>query len=180
MSCAIWRELAASGEALLREGSPERARAEGHFATCASCAERAFLLDPSWAVRRLPDAGFTAAEIARLERSLGDAGRLREIEGAIAPVRRGWRAAAVGGLLALGTMAGLLSIRSGADRTAESPGAPEARLQAAAEAAPQEAGGRAGVSLPAIGAVAPAAARVYELGEDDFALVMVVHETLDL
>jgi hypothetical protein len=36
------------------------------------------------------------------------------------------------------------------------------------------------LSWPAVGSVAPAAARVYDLGQQDFALVMVVHETLDL
>lgn len=174
MSCKVWNELASAGEALLREESPERLRAEQHLAVCSSCAERAFLLDPSWAVRRSFGQVFEASEITELKRSVTKAGRLLDIERTVAPRRRWVRAAAIAVLVAMAAVAGIVSSRTDSARTETQVQVPEAPRPVRLSADGVDA------SLPVIGSLAPAAARVYELGEEEFALVMVVHETLDL
>lgn len=76
MTCSTWSRLVSQGAILLREASPERAAAQQHFASCPECARKAFLLDPSWALRRPDgtesprDPGFSASEVADLEKSV--------------------------------------------------------------------------------------------------------------
>lgn len=184
MSCRTWNELTALGDALLVEDSTERARAESHFESCPACAERAFLLDPGWALRRSPAADFSGAEIEELELRSLRAGRLRDIERSVGAGR--WRslAATVAIAIGLAAVAGVMSLRT------QTPPTP-APLASLAQEAPVAAAGEffepaqptlesPGPSASAIGSVAPAAARVYEIGGEDVDLVMVVHETLDL
>lgn len=177
MSCRTWHELIALGDSLLVEDSPERARALGHFESCPACAERSFLLDPGWSLRRSPDAAFSSEEIEELElRSLRE-GRLRDLERSVGAGR--WRSLAAAAVVAVGVaaIAGVMSLRTDAPKALN----PEAAVAAEGLFEPVEPNIEApGLSVSAIGSVAPAAARVYEIGGEDFALVMVVHETLDL
>lgn len=182
MSCDVWEDLCASGEALLVEDSAERIRAERHFEVCSLCAGRAFLLDPSWAVRNSAALDFAPDELNELKHRLADAGRFRELERSV--TARGGRAlaASVAVVAALAVVAGVMSMRSDSTVTQDRVVA-ENRAQVEASAPGDGAGDtRPGTSLSvsAIGSVVPAAARVYEIGEEDFALVMVVHESLDL
>jgi len=191
VSCETWSELASLGESLLMEGSPERERAQRHFERCPSCAGMAYLLDPSWALRgsersprlgRLEQTGFSESEISILKRDVLESGRMREVEVSVRPRRDRFHAAiAVGLLLVVAVGAALL--RTGDSLTVVDSGAPgstEATVAARRGEVLSIPADRAGLSLPVLGSVAPAAARVYDFGQEDFALVMVVHETLDL
>lgn len=201
MSCETWNELASYADRLLREGSPERSSAERHFARCPSCAERAFLLDPSWAISRttrttrttrtnrlepsessepsapsapLERASFGSREIADLKRAVLEAGRIRVVEGAVHRRRAGMRVAIAAAVLSVLLAGGALLRTIG----------PDTKIEVITSAAEDEFFAVSGVavdlSLPALGSLVPAAARVYDFGQEDFALVMVVHETLDL
>ena len=177
MSCAVWSELVEAGDELLREGSPVRLRAESHFAECPACARRAYLLDPGWAVRGLGPARFSTEETAELERKILDSTRVLGLGKEMRLERSGRRRAGVlaaGVVIALATTAGL-SLRRGAG---EAPAPPP--VSAAVELFGADRSGSTVQSLPRLGGLQPAEARVYELGQKDFALVMVVHETLDL
>lgn len=177
MSCRVWEELAAAGEAVLREDAPERLRAEAHFRECPSCAEKAFLLDPSWAVRKLPAPEFGAEDLAEIQRSLARAERMRGVERRFGTRHPGRRIAAAAVLVALLGVAGILSDRSNSVEVADSGGF---LVKPGAEGRQGDPADELELSLPAIGSLAPETARIYELGEEEFALVMVVHETLDL
>lgn len=184
MSCETWQELVEQGDLLLCEDSRERLAAQRHFRSCPSCAERAYLLDPGWAVRRSVTQMPGEAEIAELKRSILAAGRTRELESAVRGAPSRVRVAAAIALFSVVIAAGAL-IRVGG------PAKPTARVSntenVAVETVPASVAATASafgtvseLSLPAIGSLAPSAARVYDLGQEDFALVMVVHETLDL
>ncbi len=192
MSCDTWNELASFADRLLREGSPERSLAERHFARCPSCAERAFLLDPSWAVSRTNRLGqsqqaeptepsdlaettsFGSREIADLKRIVLEAGRIRAVEGSVHQRPTGRRIAIAAAVLLVLVAGGALFRTIGPATKTEviTPAAAEDFFSISAPAVD--------LSLPAVGSLAPAAARVYDFGQEDFALVMVVHETLDL
>lgn len=195
MSCESWSELLAHGERLLWEGSPERQAAERHFRSCPSCAERAFLLDPSWSVRRwtrssesrsLEDSSYRSSEIAELKGKILEAGRMREFEGSVRRAPVSIRAAAAAALLAVLLAGGALLRTSGGAWQAKDDGNSEASVRGSGSTLPVAvrdslfSAAAVELSLPAVGFLAPAAARVYDLGQEDFALVMVVHETLDL
>lgn len=190
MSCEVWTELAESGERLLREGSPEREAAERHFRSCPRCARRAFLLDPSWAVSReassAEDSGrLPRAELVDLERKILDAGRLQALDGSVRRGRRSIRGAAAAVLAAVVLAGGALLGTNGWSWRVLAPDVAQSAVPGSLSVAPGERRDLFGsaavqVSLPVIGSLAPEAARVYDLGQDDFALVMVVHETLDL
>jgi hypothetical protein len=184
LSCETWSELVSKGERLLREGSPERLWAERHFSHCPSCAERAFLLDPSWALNRLEKQSFTHAEIASLKLSLLEAGRLREVESSVRPRRRAIQAAAALAVLTLVVAGGVrwrIAGSFGASGESQVSGTvTEARAPTALGERSRAVVTGVDLSRPTVGSVAPAAARVYDFGQEDFSLVMVVHETLDL
>jgi hypothetical protein len=186
--------MVAQGSSLLRDGSPERASAEAHFAACPECAQRAFLLDPGWALRRpgredsTPVPGFAASEIAELENSILSGGRMLRIE-ETATLRVPAANFAVAALvLAIVGVGAVLLQSTGLSRDplepdasgafAGAPGAPA--FQSVAPPSADVAREVAEPWLPAVGSLQPAAARVYDLGQEDFALVMVVDETLDL
>jgi len=209
VSCETWNELASYADRLLREGSPERLSAERHFARCPSCAERAFLLDPSWAVNRTtrtsrrtnrwqrsessePSApsdppertSFGSREIADLKRDVLEAGRIRAVEGAVHKRRAGMRVAIAAALLSVLVAGGALLRTIGPFRAAIAPESMATKAAGIAPAAEEEFFAVSEValdlSLPTLGSLVPAAARVYDFGQEDFAFVMVVHETLDL
>ena len=179
MTCSTWSRLVSQGESLLREASPERDAAELHFASCSECAQKAFLLDPSWALRRpgatgpKGEAGFSSSEIADLEKIVLGGRRLLRIDGAARREVRAVSLAAAALTLSI-VVAGAAMFQY--TRPFRRPAEPVAT---AAETTPRswDAGGPA---PQAVGSVLPAAARVYDLGQEDFALVMVVDETLDL
>ncbi|MBT8491428.1 MAG: zf-HC2 domain-containing protein [Deltaproteobacteria bacterium] len=188
MTCATWQELTSSGARLLREGSPERQAAERHLAGCPECSERAFLLDPSWAVRpigsecRSPSEGFSGDEIEALKRSVLEGGRIRTVEDRVRRKRFAVNAS-VAAVLACALLAGGVLMRSarpgdgavGFD--AMSPAAGGAQPSGIDSAVPSSVGGP---SAPAVASLVQGAARVYDLGQPDFTLVMVVDETLDI
>jgi len=205
VSCETWNELASYADRLLWEGSPERLSAERHFARCPSCAERAFLLDPSWAVSRTtrtnrlersessePSApsdppertSFGSREIADLKRDVLEAGRIRAVEGAVHKRRAGMRVAIAAALLSVLVAGGALLRTIGPFRAAIAPESMATKAAGIAPAAEEEFFAVSEValdlSLPTLGSLVPAAARVYDFGQEDFAFVMVVHETLDL
>ena len=180
VSCPTWNELTSYADRLLQEGSPERALAERHFSRCPSCVQRAFLLDPSWAVSRTSrselsePASFGSREIEVLKRSVLETGRIRAVEGSVRERRIGMRVAIAAAVLSV-LVGGTAWLR---------PIGPETKTEGIKPAAEVEffviSGSAVGLSLPTVAALTPAAARVYDFGQEDFALVMVVHETLDL
>ena len=184
MSCPVWSELNRAGDELLREGSKVRLRAEKHFTECACCADRAYLLDPSWAVRRLGPVEFSGDEAADLGRSILEGARLRRIDREVASrppessrstLRQRAGMVAAGGALLFAAASGLVLRPSGGEKSAESliQGTQVDVFAPVVKPRTQQ-------WLPRIGELTPAEARVYELGQKEFALVMVVHETLDL
>lgn len=191
MSCAHWSVLVRQDERLLREGSAEREAAERHFRACPSCAERAFLLDPSWAVARESSSPAVTAEVPRveileLERKILDAGRFRDLEGSVRRAPLSMRVAAAAALAAVLLAGGVLLGTNGWSWRTDLTGPQDAPASVGSPAIPIDArdffadAAAVQLSLPAVGSLAPEAARIYDLGQDDFALVMVVHETLDL
>lgn len=175
MSCSRWKELTEAGSELLREGSSVRRRAERHFATCAECAEKSYLLDSSWAVRRLSAPEFPQSEIDQLATRATEAMRLRTIDDRMdQPATTVRRVAIIAALLVvtLFTGARLFVPQNAAE--------PELPAGTAAQFLSGPAENQARSMSVGTGGLEPTEARVYELRQREFALVMVVHETLDL
>ena len=142
MSCESWSELLEQGQRLLWEGSPERRSAEQHFRSCPDCAERAFLLDPSWSVRRWTrssesesesrsheDSSYRGSEIAELKDKILEAGRMLEFEGSVRRAPVSIRAAAAAALLAILLAGGALLRTNGWSWQAEDDGNSEASVR---------------------------------------------------
>ncbi|HNU82838.1 MAG: hypothetical protein GX178_12070 [Acidobacteria bacterium] len=163
MSCPDWQRLTA-----LRERDPDAEppgwrEALAHLDGCPACAAAALAADPLLVFRRLPRPAVREEEVAALGAevlALVRAGR-RE---ARRPRRRGfWRGAAAAALVGAA-----LLLEPGAGALRPGPGVTVAAL-AAEPAAP-----------PLLDGLEASSARVYELGGDGLALVMVVDASLDV
>lgn len=167
MSCPDWRRLAALREAQPESDPPGWEAVRNHLASCPKCRREAVAADPLLAFTRL------AAPPA-------DPGLEREMQGAVAAMiraarletpRRSARATGLAKLAAgLGTVALLMFSGSPPGR------APEPASLAAADVLVIDQGPAAAIleDLDRPGA------RIYELPQDDLAVVMIVDSSLDV
>ena len=169
MSCPDWRRLAA-GDEFLRPGVASRRAALEHAASCRPCRREALRLDPSLAVAELPVADVTRSEVESIRDNVLALRRTRRLERDSRPRRPGARWAAVACL----AVAALLF---GGETTDRSPGE-----RAGVTRPPQllSADYRLYGSLPLVESLEPAEARVYQLGQDDFSLVWIVDESIEV
>ena len=163
MSCPAWRDLLAARERDPGADPPGWAAALDHLDRCPGCAEEALARDPLLVFRRLPQPRVGADEVAALETevlALVRAGRRAGRQ----PRRAGWwRGAAAAALLA-----GALLLEPGSGALRATPGAAVATLAADLPA------------LPLLDGLETSSARIYELGGDGLAVVMVVDASLDV
>ncbi len=188
MSCPDWRPLLAHRRAPDGEPPPEWAAALAHLEECDGCRRAAFALDPSLVFSRLaaaraagsalsarPDREETR-EIAAAVRMLV---RARETESSLArPGRRRAGLAAAGLVLA----ATLVLTTHVARRTGLPAGAaPRGPFVASAPALDELAPPAADEAEPSlVDALDRPQARIYQLGQDDLSVVMIVDESLDV
>ncbi len=190
MSCPDWRALVAHRWARDAEPPPEWAAALAHLEECDGCRRAALALDPSLVFSRLAGAGFDRSE--RSERSVHDEAReiaagvrtlvrAREAERTLGrssrPAAR--RAGLAAAALALGAA---LFLTTHASRHAGAPAAPaRGPFVAGAPALDEVAPPSAEAASPAlVDALDRPQARIYQLGQDDLSVVMIVDESLDV
>lgn len=169
MSCPDWRRLARDDDFLRPATAPRRAALE-HAATCPRCRREALRLDPSLAVADLPVAPASPAEIDAIKDNVLALRRVRRVESEARPRRVRARWAAVAGL----TVAALLFAPETGDRR---PGEGPAEARPAPLLSEDY---RLYGSLPLVESLEPAEARVYQLGRDDFSLVWIVDESIEV
>lgn len=171
MSCPDWRRLAAARERDPFADPPGWTEARAHLADCAGCRREALAADPLLLFQRLAAGrgGEERDEVLAMQQGVAALVRASRVAGrAAAGPRRGvaLRRVAAVALLVLGVMA-----LDGAP-------SPQGRLAAGRDAwvaAPPEL-----PDQPLLDELDLAQARVYELGSDDMAVVMVVDATLDV
>lgn len=163
MSCLDWQSLLAARERDPGADPPGWPEALDHLDRCPGCAGEALALDPLLVFRRLPAPEPEAGEIEALEAevlALVRAGRRAER----LPRRSGWwRGVAAAALVAVA-----LALEPGAGGLRPGPGRAVATLAADLP------------TLPLLDGLEAPSARVYELGGDGMAVVMVVDESLDV
>jgi len=166
VSCPDWRGLlAARGRDPGGPGTdpPGWSEALDHLDRCPGCAGEAFALDPLLVFRRLPRPEPRAGEVEALEvevLALVRAGRRAER----LPRRTAWWRGAAAAALA----AAALALEPGTGGLRPAPGRAVATLAADLPA------------LPLLDGLEGSSARIYELGGDGLAVVMVVDESLDV
>jgi len=201
MTCPDWNRLVAERDAApptdVPGGPPTDApeawdRALAHLDGCPSCAPRALAADPALVFRRLPAPEIGAADVEAMRRAVESmrradrvahgapgtpagrsaASRLRRLR---LPAPGSWRQIAAAAALAAASFGLWLSAPDEASRTAE---------PLAAVAAPSAALVPSARNLAAepvfLDLAEPRAADVYQVGEEDLLVVMVMDETLDV
>lgn len=175
MSCPDWRALAAHRNE--PRGGRQAAEPEGwtealaHFDSCSLCRRQALSADPTLVFRRMPVVELAPVqemdEVAAVRQAVAamrTASRLddRRPVSALGSKRGGWKRWAAAAVLALA------SLSLGQD---PGPSFDPAEVSGAA-AMPAIPPAVEGVNLPG--------ARVYQIGEEDFAVTMVFSESLDV
>jgi hypothetical protein len=169
MSCALSTKLREQPEAFLVEDSPERLWGLRHAEECPACRRALLRLDPTLAVApSVPE--FESREVESLKAGVLNAKRLREMEASSGRSIRGSQIAAAVTLIA--SLALLLPGQL--EETGGGSGNGQTELSRALTPSAAE------VSLPAVETLDLPRARVYELGDEDFSVVMIVDESLDL
>lgn len=161
------RRFALVGDEVLVEGSAHRRRLLELAEVDAQGKRRALLLDPGLAARSTPTGGFSDAEIQNLKRSVLEARRLREVESATRrPVSH--LLSTIAATLILG-MVFVLPV--GLEKRDDAVGnLTSAGLSIAPEA----------ITHPGFEALGLPGARVYELADEAFSLVLIVDESFEL
>lgn len=166
MSCPNWSALAAHRNDLRGfepEGWPQ---ALAHFDSCSVCRRQALAADPTLVFRRMPVVEPTPAqeldEVAAVRQAVAamrTASRLEALDARPRPVSfSGWKRWAAAAVLALAS----LSLGQDSGKIFQQPEMSGADLQPAVE----------GLNLPD--------ARVYQVGEEDILITMIVDESLDV
>lgn len=169
MSCPDWRRLA-KDDGFLRPAAASRRAALEHAAACPRCRREALRLDPSLAVAELPVAAATRAEIDAVKDNVLALRRMRRVEREAEPRRGRTRWAAVAGLT-------LVALLFGGETGDRSPGESTTGARPAPLLSEDY---RLYGSLPLVESLQPAEARVYQLGRDDFSLVWIVDESIEV
>jgi hypothetical protein len=170
MSCALSRKLREHPDALLVEGSPERRWGLRHAEECPACRRTLLRLDPTLAVAAPSVPEFDSREVESLKAGVLNAKRLREMEAFSGRSIRGSQVAAAVTLIAS------LALLLPGQLEETGGGRGDAQTELSRILAPSV----AEISLPAVETLDLPLARVYELGEEDFSVVMIVDESLDL
>lgn len=169
MRCPDWTLLAADDE-FLRPGTGARRAALEHAADCPACRREALRLDPSLAAAGVAVDDATRAEIDAIKDGAMALCRMRRVERQSRPRRARVRLAAVACL----TVLALLFAGETGDRSPDevAPGDGPALLLSEDY--------RLYGSLPLVESLAPAEARVYQIGREDFSLVWIVDESIEV
>ena len=169
MTCRFdWADLVAHR----RTGSNEPAGWRGaleHLRECGACRERALIEDPTLVFVAGEAVAVSEAEVEAMVADVGNLIRARETERAAdSSGRRVWRYAAAAAAAAVMVFLPTFSARqvTGTADTAQVGPAPGADLSES--------------PAPMIEALDRPEARIYQLGEEDLSIVMVVHESLDV
>ena len=174
MSCPDWSRLA-DGDDFLRPGASARRRALEHAADCPECRRSALELDPSLVVAGLPVADPTPGEIEAIRDHVLALRRVREVE------RESRRRGAPARLAAVACLTVVILLF--AKETGDRGGGERQPGEAAVSSRPAyllSEDYRLYGSLPLVEALEPAEARVYQLGRDDFSLVWIVDESIEV
>jgi hypothetical protein len=178
MSCPDWRRLVALGDAAAGvEEPPEWHSAVEHLRHCSACRPEALAADPSLVF--VEAAGWQASE-AEVEELIGGVravNRLKVRDRAASTTARRWPGLAAAALLAVG-----LALMGGSSALERGSGERPARSTSALFPAQQEVSSlRVGSGLtPVVEELDRPDARVYQLRQEDLAIVMIVDETFDL
>ncbi len=172
-ACLDWGKVAREADRFLSEDSAERMRALRHVEECPSCRRAALRFDPTLAVTHLAPAEVESSDVEAVKRQVEAMRRVRAMEIG----RRGSglaHAAAVILLLGVGFMfAGPV----------RDPNAPATLPQITANGPGSffDAGNRRSTaSLAVVESISPSSARIYHLDQQDFPVVMIVDESIDL
>lgn len=169
MSCREWTRWQ-GGDEFLRPGAPGRRAALDHAADCPDCRRRALELDPSLTVSSLAVPEATPGEIEAIRANVLALRRMRDVE---RRPRRRWAPARLAAVACL-TVGILLFAEETGDRE------PGERAAAAGSALLLSEDYRLYGSLPLVESLEPAEARIYQLGRDDFSLVWIVDESIEV
>lgn len=164
MSCPDWAALVRDREPAGAVEMAEWSEAVAHLRGCAACRRRALALDPTLVFLGCRDLTIDRAEVAELTRATYALRRVRSLEAAPVPGAARRRAMAAG----LGLAGVLLLPAVPTDPALEPPAPPEA----SASANP--------IARPWIENLDRPAARVYQWGSPELAVVVVIDESLDV
>lgn len=169
MSCPDWTLLGADDQ-FLRPGASARRSALEHAADCPGCRREALRLDPSLAVEGMAVGDATRAEIDAIKDGVMALCRMRRVERQSRPRRARVRLAAVACL----TVVVLLFAGETGDRSPDEAPAGDGPALLLSEDY------RLYGSLPLVESLEPAEARVYQIGREDFSLVWIVDESIEV
>ncbi len=179
MSCPDWRRLLLDRDRALAEAdfesSPDWRGAVDHLAGCGRCRAAAVELDPSMLFVAQPPLEVDDDEIERIKTNVRTLRRARETERTAGELRRRiGRAAAAAAIIALAFLLPQQSFRQ--------PETASTQLEPAAETSSPPAGRLTLVDGPApmIEPLDLPLARIYQLGEEDLSVIMVVDESIDV
>jgi len=198
MTCPDWNRLVAERDAAppsarpagIPAGAAAWDRALAHLDRCPACGPRALAADPTLVFRRLPAPEVGDADVEAMRRAVesmrragrvaaAETGRPAAAEGfrrlRVPAAPRSWRQLAAAAALAAASLGLWLSAPDEAGRSAEPLRAAAGQPAAAAPSAPVPASEPAFLEL-----AEPRAADVYQVGEEDLLVVMVMDETLDV
>lgn len=174
MSCPNWSELLEQRERADRGLPSGWSEAIGHLRGCGSCRSKAVRLDPTLLFSAQPTLQVTDAEVSDIVASVRTLRRARQAEEAVGEPRRRWgRFAAAAAAIFLLVLLPNLTPRQAAPPLTDAP-----RLASEFVASPGSIVGEA--SAPVIEPLDLPLARIYQLGEEDLSVVMVVDESLDV
>lgn len=174
MSCPNWGELLERREHVDRELPSDWNSAIGHLRGCGSCRSEALQLDPTLLFSAQSTLEVTDAEVSDIVSSVRTLRRSRQAEEAVGEPRRRWgRFAAAAAAVFLLVLLPNLTPRQAAPPLMES-----SRPTSEFVAAPRSMVGDP--SAPVIEPLDLPFARIYQLGEEDLSVVMVVDESLDV
>lgn len=174
MSCPNWSELLEQREQAKQELPSDWSEAIGHLRGCRGCRSEALRLDPTLLFSTQPTLEVTDAEVSDIVASVRTLRRSRQTEEDVGEPRRRWgRFAAAAAAIFLLVLLPNLTPRQAAPPLTDSP-----RLASEFVAAPGSIVGD--LSAPVIEPLDLPLARIYQLGEEDLSVVMVVDESLDV
>ena len=169
MSCREWTRWE-GGDEFLRPGAPARRAALEHAADCPDCRRRALALDPSLAVAGLAVPEATPGEVEAIRANVLALRRMRDVE---RRPRKRWARARLAAVACL-TVGILLFAEETGERE------PGGQAVSAGPALLLSEDYRLYGSLPLVESLEPAEARIYQLGRDDFSLVWIVDESIEV
>ncbi|MDH3743486.1 MAG: hypothetical protein OES47_00115 [Acidobacteriota bacterium] len=169
-ACPDWQRIARSADRFLAEDCADRRRTLRHMEACPSCRRSALELDPTLAVANLPAVEVSKSEIEAVKRQVQAMRRVRAIE-------VGKRRPVLSHVAVVMLMVGLGLFLPG--RVID-PAGSVAQGGVGGGVLFDEASREAASSLALVESITPSTARIYQLDQADFPIVMIVDESIDL